>query len=152
MASLGFVKRMADLQLAAVDVSDEAREGSRLSAAERTALDRSHHRTLFIDLAGPVTFGAANRLYRRLANIAAYRAIVLDFADVPHIDESGMLALENIIRSAHANDQHVLVSGLRTDIARLIVRFGLSPLLKSCPRYEHRLTALDAAADFVQEK
>jgi SulP family sulfate permease len=151
MASLGFVKRMADLQLAAVNVSDDDQEGSRLNPDERAALERSQHKTLFIDLAGPVTFGAANRLYRRLANIAAYRAIVLDFADVPHIDESGMLALENIIRSAHANRQRVLVSGLRTDIARAIVRFGLSPLLKSCPRHERRLDALEAAADFAQE-
>jgi len=152
MASLGFVKRMADLQLAAVDVSDEAREGSSLDEHERAALELSRQRTLLIRLAGPVTFGAANRLYRRLANIAAYRTIVLDFSDVPHIDESGIIALENIIRAARDNEQTVLVSGLRTDIARSIVRYGLSPLFKSCPRYESRLEALEAAASRNQEE
>jgi SulP family sulfate permease len=152
MASLGFVKRMADLQLAAVDVSDEARDESSLDPAERDALDRSGQRTLLIRLAGPVTFGAANRLYRRLANIAAYRAIVLDFSDVPHIDESGIIALENIIRSAQDNGQLVLVAGLRTDIARAIVRYGLSPLFKSCPRLESRLEALESAATHILEK
>ncbi|MBT8441535.1 MAG: SulP family inorganic anion transporter, partial [Gammaproteobacteria bacterium] len=153
MASLGFVKRMADLQLAAVDVSDAAGEGSQLNADERRALEKSNHGTLLINLAGPVTFGAANRLYRRLANIAAYRAIVLDFTDVPHIDESGLIALENIIRSAGANNQKVLVAGLRRDIARAIIEFGLSPLLKSCPRHERRLDALEAASRIsVEEK
>lgn len=151
MASLGFVKRMADLQLAAVDVSDEAREGSRLNATESDALERCNHKALLINLAGPVTFGGANRLYRRLANIASYRAIILDFSDVPHIDESGIIALENIIRSAQENEQQVLVAGLRTDIARSIVRFGLSPLLKSCPRHEKRVDALDAASAIVTE-
>lgn len=151
MASLGFVKRMADLQLAAVDVSDEAKEGSRLGAAEMAALERSYHRTLLINLAGPITFGGANRLYRRLANITSYRAIVLDFTEVPHIDESGIIALENIIRAAHTNHQTVLVAGLRTHIARAIVRFGLSPLLKSCPRHERRLDALEAAAKIARE-
>ncbi len=151
MASLGFVKRMADLQLAAVDVSDEAKDGSRLGAAEMAALERSDHRTLLINLAGPITFGGANRLYRRLAHITSYRAIVLDFTEVPHIDESGIIALENIIRAAHTNHQTVLVAGLRTHIARAIVRFGLSPLLKSCPRHERRLDALEAAAKIARE-
>lgn len=152
MASLGFVKRMADLQLAAIDVSDDVQEGSRLDAEERFALERSDHRTLMINLAGPVTFGAAIRLYRRLSNVAAYRVIVLDFSEVPHIDESGIIALENIIRAAREHNQLVLVAGLRTDIARSIVRFGLSPLLKSCPRFESRLAALEAAAKHVLEE
>lgn len=147
MASLGFVKRMADLQLAAVDVSDEAREEARLDADERAALERSDRRTLLINLAGPVTFGAANRLYRRLAGFADYRALVLDFSEVPHIDESGIIALENIIHAARDHDQLVVVAGLRRDIARAIISFGLSPLLKACPRFESRLEALDAAAE-----
>jgi SulP family sulfate permease len=152
MASLGFVKRMADLQLAAVAVTDEVGEESGLNAEERAAFERSDRKTLLINLAGPVTFGAANRLYQRLANIAAYRAIVLDFSDVPHMDESGMIALENIIRAAQRNRQLVLVAGLKTDIARSIVRFGLSPLLKSCPRFDHRLQALEAAATHALEE
>ena len=151
MASLGFVKRMADLQLEAVDVSDEVDDSSPLDEAERRALERSEQKTLLINLAGPVTFGAANGLTRRLANIADYRAIVLDFSDVPHIDESGIIALENVIRAARDNDQLVLVAGLRRQIARSIVRFGLAPLLKSCRRFDHRIDALEAAAQHVRE-
>jgi SulP family sulfate permease len=151
MASLGFVKRMADLQLAAVDVSDKVNEGSPLNAEERATFERSHQQTLLINLAGPVTFGAANHLYRRLANVAAYRAIVLDFSDVPHIDESGVIALENIIRSARDNEQVVLVAGLNGDIARSIVRYGLSPLFKACPRFSSRLEALKIAAEHSEE-
>ena len=55
------------------------------------------------------------------------------------------------LRSAKDSDQNVVVAGLRTDIARAIVNFGLSPLLKSCPRYERRLDALEAAVEFTQE-
>jgi SulP family sulfate permease len=152
MACLGYVKRMADIQLEAIDLSDEARQESRLSKAEQEALDRSEHKTLLINFSGPVTFGAANRLYRRLANIAAYRSIVLDFGEVPHIDESGIIALENIIRAAHDNDQLVLLAGLSRDLARSIVKFGLTPLLKECPRYGERLEALDAAANYALEE
>jgi len=151
MASLGFVKRMADLQLAAVDVSDEPVDSSRLTTEEQIAFEKSRHRTLLINLAGPVTFGAANRLYRRLANIASYRAIVLDFSEVPFIDESGIIALENVIRSARDNDQAVIVAALNRDLAREIVRYGLSPLFRECPRFTSRLEALEAAASHALE-
>lgn len=151
MASLGFVKRMADLQLAAIDVHDEAGDATTLSAEEADALAQSGHRTLLIDLAGPVTFVAANQLFRRLANVAAYRTMVLDFSKVPHVDESGMIALENVIRTASHRKQKVFIAGLRTDIARSIVSFGLSPLFKSCQRFEKRLDALRAAAEWIEE-
>jgi SulP family sulfate permease len=152
MACLGAVKRIADIQLESIEVSDAVREGSRLDQAEQTALERSGQKTLLINLSGPVTFGAANRLYRRLANIAAYRSIVLDFSNVPHIDESGIIALENIIRAAHDHDQLVLLSSLSRDLARSIIRFGLTPLLKECPRYGARLQALEAAAEHALEE
>ena len=152
MACLGYVKRMADIQLEAIDVSDEAREESLLNEDERAALERAENKTLLINFSGPVTFGAANRLYRRLANIAAYRAIVLDFSDVPLIDESGIIALENIIRAAKDHDQLVLLAGLSADLARSIVRFGLTPLLKECPRHRERLEALEAAAKHALEE
>jgi SulP family sulfate permease len=128
-----------------------SKANSPAASAEREILERSGQQTLLINLAGPVTFGAANHLYRRLANVAAYRAIVLDFSEVPHIDESGIIALENIIRSARGNDQLVLVAGLQREIARSIVRFGLSPLFKACPRFSNRLEALETAAEHHRE-
>jgi len=146
MASLALVKRMADLQLEALEISDEAREESRLNEAECAALARSEHRTLLIKLGGPLTFGAASGLSRRLANITGYRAIVLDFSDVPHIDESGIIALEALIRRARDDEQHVLLAGMRPQVLRAIVRFGLAPLLRDCDRFEHRLDALEEAA------
>lgn len=146
MASLAFVKRMADLQLGAIELSEAASKARGLDPAESEALDRSEGKTLLINLGGPLTFGAANGLSKRLANIARFRAIVLDFTHVPHIDESGIIALDNVIRIARDHDQTVLLVGLTPPVVGPILRFGLSEALKQCPRFEHRIDALDEAA------
>jgi len=151
MASLAFVKRMADLQLDALDVSGGESSGSNLlSDSERLALDAAEGRTMLIRLGGPLAFGAANGLSKRIANLAGYEALVIDFSDVPDIDESGIIAFENIVRAARTNGKAVLIAGLRRRVVRPILRFGLIDVLKSCSRFRRRIDALRAAARIVQ--
>ncbi len=100
MASLALVKRMADLQLESIELSTERESAPRLDKEERVEFDRCDDRVLLIHLGGPMTFGAANGLTRRLANIASHEIVILDFTDVPHIDDSAAIARESVIRSS----------------------------------------------------
>ncbi len=151
MASLALVKRMADLQLESVELTTEGRTESRLSEAEQGALENCGDRVLLIHLGGPLTFGAANGLTKRLANIAGYRSIVLDLADVPHIDDSAALAFESIIPRARENEQHVILVGLHRPVVRIFSRLGLLPLIRQCTRFRRRLDALHYAARLDHE-
>ncbi|HEY5624424.1 MAG TPA: SulP family inorganic anion transporter, partial [Gammaproteobacteria bacterium] len=83
MASLVLVKRMADLQLESVELSTEHDSAPRLTDTEQAEFDRCDDRVLLIHLGGPMTFGAANGLTRRLANIAQHEMVILDLSDVP---------------------------------------------------------------------
>jgi len=149
MASLALVKRMADLQLASVELSTERESAPRLSEAEQVEFERCDDRVLLIHLGGPMTFGAANGLTRRLANIANHECVILDFSDVPHIDDSATIALESVIRRARDNDQLVILVGLRRQVVRAFVRFGTLALIKSCMRFRRRLDALHYSAKLV---
>ncbi len=146
LASLGFVKRMADLQLESIQVGSEGSDGQRFSPEEQSAYDQCEGSALYIRLAGPLTFGAANGLTRRVANIATYETIVLDVAEVPHIDESAVIALESIIRRAHAGGRAVVIVGLRSELVRAFVQFGMLVVIKRCKRVASRLDALRYAA------
>jgi SulP family sulfate permease len=149
MASLVFVKHMADLQLDQLAVV--GRKGlAGLSETEAKALEGSDGKTLLVRLGGPLAFGAATGLSRRLADLTNYDALVLDFSAVPDIDESGVVAFENIVRAARENGQEVLIAGLSRPVVEPILRFGLLRLLKSCLRFRRRLDALRAAAKIVQ--
>ena len=145
MASLVLVKRMTDLQLASVELSSEATAAPGLDEAEQKAFSACADEVLLIHLGGPMTFGAATGLTRRLATVASYRGVILDFTDVPHIDDSAALALETIIDRAAEADQTVILTGLRRPVVRSFIRYGMLHSLKRCTRIPRRLDAIEHA-------
>ena len=151
MASLVLVKRMADLQLESVELSSEHGAAPRLTEAEQAEFDACKDRVLLIHLGGPMTFGAANGLTRRLANIANHEMVILDFTDVPHVDDSATMALQTVIRRAKENDQVVILVGLRHPVIREFTRSGMQALIKSCLRFRRRFNALHYAATSIGE-
>ena len=151
MASLALVKRMADLQLESVELSTEREAAPRLTNSEQAEFDKCNDRVLLIHLGGPMTFGAANGLTRRLANIAAHDMVILDFTDVPHVDDSATMALQTVIRRAKENGQIVILVGLQHPVVREFIRSGMQALIKSCLRFRRRLNALHYAATSIGE-
>jgi SulP family sulfate permease len=145
MASLALVKRMADLELESVALTTDEDAGVRLTKEEHDSLTNSGDATLLINLGGPLTFGAANGLMKRLGDIGRHKSVVLDLSEVPHIDDSTAFAFENIIRKAQNNDQHVILVGLRRPVIRVLVRTGLLPLIRQCVRFRRRLDGLNYA-------
>jgi SulP family sulfate permease len=139
MASLAFVKKMADLQLASVKVGASR---SVLSKEEQDIFEGISKEALYISLAGPMTFGAANGLTKRVGIVRRHRAVLLDFTDVPFVDESAIIALENIIERAQRNEQAVILIGLQHDVIRAFAGFGLIDLIRSCHRFRRRTGAL----------
>lgn len=149
MASLGFVKRMADLQLESIQVGVDDAAAQRFTADEQAAYDHSGGKTLYIRLSGPLTFGVARGLTQRVANLAGYRSVILDVTDVLHLDESAIVALEGIIRRARDNRQEVIFAGLKPKLLRAFQSFGLFSLINECQRFERRLDALQHARDLA---
>ena len=143
MASLAFVKKMADLQLAGVSVGSNR---ASLSEEDQAILESCGNEAIYIRLAGPMTFGAANGLTKRIGIVRRQRALILDFADVPHVDESAIIALENVIERAQRNEQRVILIGLQHDVVRAFARFGLLDLIRHCSRFRIRTRALRYAA------
>jgi len=142
MASLVLVKRMTDLQLASVQLSSDAERAPGLDAAEREAFAPCASDVLLIRLGGPMTFGAANGLTRRLADIGDYKGVILDFSDVPHVDDSAAMALGSIIERAAESDEFVILTGMRRAVIRAFLRYGMRGSLKRCQRFRRRIDAL----------
>jgi SulP family sulfate permease len=142
MASLVLVKRMTDLQLASVELSSDPKRAPGLNDVEREVFAQCADDVLLIHLAGPMTFGAASGLTRRLAATRDYKGVVLDFSDVPHVDDSAAMALESIIDRAIEADAFVVVTGMRRTVVRAFIRYGMVSALRRCVRLKNRLDAL----------
>ena len=149
-ASLLFVKRMADVELEGIKSFDDTAGADSLDENEAAAMDRLGRKCLTIRLSGPMSFGAANRLDRRLAGYERYQVLILDLRDVPSADSSAVMALENIINNALGDRHTVIVVGLNTSVARSFVKLGVMDLIRETERFQTLLEALDYAATLLE--
>lgn len=149
LASLLFVKRMADLQLANIKAITGELDEPGLGPEEKAALEAGGGRVILYHLSGPFSFGAAKGMARRLGAIDEYDALVLDLREVPFVDSSASLALEDAIKQARGRNKQVFVVGLRPEVARTLKRLGVLKLLPEGHYHVSRLEALRQAAATV---
>jgi len=150
MASLLFVKRMADLQQAAMQSATGPQPGLALTPEEAALFEQAQGRLLLFQFGGPVSFGVAKTLSRRLGMADEFGALVLDLSAVPLIDSSASLALEDAVLNAVNRNRAVFIIGLTPRVRRTLDRIGtLSKLPPDCCQ-ESRLAAFRAAAAAVE--
>ncbi len=150
LASLAFVKQYADLQVKAIRTIT-AGEGAELyDAEERALLDACRGRALVLHLSGLMSFGAANDMARKMATIGHHEVVVVDLVDVPGIDGTAALALEEIIQRALDKGQQVVLVGLNLPVARVMARLGALERVRDTMRFADRRSALATAAALAQ--
>ena len=149
MASLRFVKEMADLQLESIKHYNASTENSALTASEAQALQDCKGRVLLLHFTGPLTFGAANGVVRRAATLDPHEVLILDLSDVPSIDLSAAMALESIIRGSRSRNEEVILVGLNWRVARLFSQMKIIELVKETQRVDTRSGGLELAAQII---
>ena len=83
MAGMVFMNRMVDLQLKSISTTREVDEDSPLDEEEAAILAEAKGRILVFHLGGPMSFGAAKGMARRLAQYDEYDVLILDLTDMP---------------------------------------------------------------------
>jgi SulP family sulfate permease len=151
LASLLFVKRMSDLQLANIKEITGAIDEPDLSAEEKAALDAGESRVVLYRLSGPFTFGAAKGMARRLAASDEFDALVLDLREVTFLDSSASLGLEDAIKQAQSRNKQVYLVGIRPEVETTLRRLGVLKLLPPDHHHVSRLDALKQAAANEQD-
>jgi SulP family sulfate permease len=150
MASMLFIAEMADLQSRSIRAITDHTTGEGILSAEETALFRElGGRVLLLHLSGPMSFGAANEMTRRMSLARTFDVLVVDMQDVPTLDVSAALALETIIQRGHDTGQQVVLAGIHKPVARTLVQVGLHLVLKDYDHYLTRQRALERARELV---
>jgi SulP family sulfate permease len=149
MASLLFVKSMADLQVDNINILEDESIHSFLTSDENDILKFCQRRVTMLHLTGPMSFGAANGMARKVGDITLSEVMILDLTDVPIIDCSASLALENIIRQAGHQEITVLLVGVNLRVAQVLGKLGVMPLVREQNRHASRLAALQQATEIL---
>nr|VFJ72104.1 MAG: sulfate permease, SulP family [Candidatus Kentron sp. FM]VFJ72242.1 MAG: sulfate permease, SulP family [Candidatus Kentron sp. FM]VFK17065.1 MAG: sulfate permease, SulP family [Candidatus Kentron sp. FM] len=145
MASLVFMKRMTDLQLASITAITDPAEEHPLSEEEARIMKKAAGRILLFHLGGPMSFSAAKGMTRRLAGFDGYDALVLDLSDVPVIDYTTSRAIEDMIADAEVVGRRVFLAGVHEAVATVLEKQRV--LDRLAPEYRHgrRIDALEHA-------
>jgi SulP family sulfate permease len=150
LASLAFVKEMAELQVENIKTISHPEEEQLFDAEGAALFAQCERRAMILHLSGLISFGAASELTRKFASVGSYDLLIIDLQDVPRVDGSAALALEEIIQVATEGGKHVFVVGLTLHVARVLVQIGALRLIKETSRFETRNDALHAAVDLLK--
>ena len=145
MASLLFLKRMADLQTDNIKPIFHSSDETPLGDEEATLLADSQGRLALIQMGGPLSFGAANELGWRLLVADQTKVLVLDFSAVSFVDSSASLAIGGVIERASELGQEVLLVGVRESVEKIFRRLGVVQNLSGEYQFRTRLEALRRA-------
>ena len=151
LASLAFVKQMADLQGDSIRAVTHPEQGAMLDDQERESFQQCQGQALLLHMSGLISFGAANELTRRLAGASSARVLIIDLGDVPAMDGSAALAIEEIIERATVNQQVVVMSGMSYAVARLFSEMGTLEKIRETHRFPDRLAGIRHAAELIND-
>lgn len=146
MASFLFLKRMSDLQISSITVLTEPSEETALTQQEAAILNEAKGRILLYHMEGPLSFGAAKGMVRRLAKFDDYDALVMDMSDVPAIDFTSCRAIDDMVSDALLINRSVFLVGLRPEVKLFLQRQGVIQKLDPSHICKIRREALNIAA------
>ncbi|MEQ1847939.1 MAG: sodium-independent anion transporter, partial [Nitrospira sp.] len=107
---------------------------------------------ILIHIDGPMSFGSAKDMVRRLEGVSrwsSFRVVVLDLSDVPAIDGTAALAVEDMIRMAQSYHQHLVLVGMQPVVTKVLAGLGVLQLLPPDHHHARRLDALQHAAQLA---
>jgi sulfate permease, SulP family len=109
IANLLTIKRLTDVQSDRIQAITDPAECKNLSLSEQEILTQSEGDILLFQLGGPMSFGAAKSISRRLAIVKNYQALVLDLTEVPTIGVTAALAIEAMVQDSIRSQRHVWI-------------------------------------------
>lgn len=150
MASLLYVSRAADAQLQSAKLATRAEHAAGLTVEEAAIMDRAEGRIVLFHITGPLSFGSARDVTRLMRTSDVTDALVVDLSDVPFMDTSASMALEEEITGLRALGDTVILFGLCGSVRDTLQRTGVLDQLTPWQIATSRLEALKAAENHIR--
>ncbi|MBY3672768.1 sodium-independent anion transporter [Vibrio paracholerae] len=130
-------------------ISDADDDDVPLTESERKLLDKANGKVLFFYLSGPMIFSVSKAITRQHSSVDQYQAMILDLTDVPMIDVTVGLALENAIRNALEVNCEVYLLCPNEKTRSELEKFHVIDLVQDQNMFTFRYEALNAAVKQV---
>jgi SulP family sulfate permease len=150
ISNILIIERLSREQVRQVrTISDTDGDNVPLNDSERALLDRANGKLLFLYLSGPMIFSVSKAISRQHTKVSDYEVMILDLTDVPMIDMTVGLALENAIKDAQDAQCEVFLLCPNVQTQQQLEKFNIVDLVPGGYTYSHRYEALQAALKYL---
>jgi len=151
MAAMIFMKRMSDLQMENTTTINLPTAEFPLHDDEKAIMEKAQGKILLYHIEGPLSFGAAKSMVRRLSQFSDYKVLVLDLSSVPQVDFTASMALNDMIcDTLETPDHKVLIVGMRPKVKAFLQRQNILKPVSEEFIHSERSTALHQAANIIE--
>ena len=116
-----------------------------LDDEEKALLDKANGQVLLVHFSGPMIFGMSKAIAREHNTIQQYNCVLLDLSEVPLIDTTISLAIENTIKDAVESQKQVIIVKPRAKAAKTLKRLGVFELIPGAQMCNTRVEGLTKA-------
>lgn len=149
IANILTIERLSRVQSKNVKTITDSDDNIALSAEEKVLLDEAQGKLLLMYLSGPMIFGVSKAIAREHNAVMNCTAIVVDVSDVPLIDATVSLAIENAIQDALDAGKKVFIVRPGDETARFIEGVGIFQMVPDDHICLSREEALKSAAAVI---
>ena len=111
MAVVTFMKKMSEV------MEDMTKEGDLGAFTRDDKVPEELLKKIYVkQLDGPMFFGFADQFRQQMRSIKGYEAVIIDMKQVPFIDETGLLTLEDAVADLYERKIAIYISGANDSI------------------------------------
>ncbi len=123
MAAFLFIHRMSEMGMVVQsDLNDSF--NATMDDTKRELLEKN--KIIIYDIEGPLFFGAARSFVDSIEKNFDVNVIILDIENVPIMDTTGALALENIVHKLYSDNKKLLIVGIRPKVREILYDLGVT--------------------------
>ena len=145
IANILTIERLSAIQTKNIKAISDTDYDVPLDEEEKALLDQANGQVLLVHFSGPMIFGMSKAIAREHNTIQQYDCVLLDLSEVPLIDTTISLAIENTIKDAVDAQKQVIVVKPRAKAAKTLKRLGVFELIPGAQMCNTRVEALNQA-------
>jgi len=145
IANILTIERLSRLQAENIHAISDTDDKIPLTEEERNMLEKGNGRVMLLYFSGPMVFGVSRAISRHQENIHTFETIVFDLSDVPMIDTTVSISIENAVKDAIDQGKQVIIACPSRETRKTFKRMGLRQLVGDSNIVESRAEALTKA-------
>jgi len=150
IANVITIERLSREQTRNIKTITDSDDAIALSEEEKHLLDDAHGKLLLLYLSGPLIFGVSKAIAREHRAVMNCSAMVVDISDVPLVDATVSLAIENALKDAIDAGKDVFIVRPASETSKFLSRAGVFDLVPDEHLCVNRVDALRMAADAIR--